>query len=237
MSSLKRTARIAGWIYLLMALPAPFALIYVPATLVVRGDAQATASNVLGREMLYRSGIVVGLASAVGFILLAVALHRLLSGVHRSLALLMVTLMAASATIAFLNEASALAALTLFHGPDYLSVFDATQRDALGLLFLGMRQQGIFINEMLWGLWLFPFGALVMRSGFIPKILGILLLVNGGAYVVASLTALLVPSTYNTVFLAAGPALLGELWMMLWLLIKGVRQQPLVPVLAGGGEP
>lgn len=219
-----RTARVAGLLYFLMGLPAPFSLIYVPRALTVPGNAAATATNVLGHEMLFRAGIVAGLASSVGFILLAIALHRLLSGVNKTHAALMVILVGVSVAIAFLNEVNNIAALTLFRGADFLSVFDKPQRDALGMLFLRLRGQGLVVNQVFWGLWLLPFGILVMRSRFLPRILGILLIVNGLAYVAGSLTSLLWPSYGPLVFNASLPALLGELWIMLWLLIKGVGE-------------
>jgi Domain of unknown function (DUF4386) len=221
-----RTARIVGLLYVLMGLPAPFSLIYIPRTLIVPGNATATASKILSHEMLFRAGIVTGLASAVGFIVLVIALYRLLSSVNRTHAALMVVLVAVSVAIGFLNEVNNIAALTLFRGADFLAVFDKPQRDALGMLFLGLHRQGLAVNEIFWGLWLFPFGVLVMRSGFLPRILGLLLIVNGFAYVAVSLTSLLLPSYAHVVSQAILPALLGELWIMLWLLIKGVKVQP-----------
>jgi len=220
------TGRVAGFLYLLMGIPAPFSLIYVPRTLIAPGNATATANNILGHEMLFRSGIVTGLASAVSFVLLVIALYRLLSGVNKTHAALMVILAVVSVAIAFLNEVNNIAALTLFRGGNFLTVFDKPQRDALGMLFLGLHHQGLVVNEIFWGLWLFPFGVLVMRSRFLPRILGVLLIVNCLAYVVASLTSLLLPSYAIVVSRAVLPALLGELWIMLWLLIKGAKVQP-----------
>jgi hypothetical protein len=139
----------------------------------------------------------------------------------------MVGLVLVSVAITFVNVLNNIAALTLFRGADYLSVFDKPQRDALAMLFLGLCGQGHAVNDIFWGLWLLPFGLLVMRSRFLPRILGLLLIVNCFAYVAASLTSLLFPSYANVVFRAILPALLGELWIMLWLLIKGANVQPL----------
>lgn len=222
-----KAARIAGAWYLSLAV-APFGLIYVPRTLIVRGDATATAKNILASEMLFRMGIVTELASAVFFVLLVMALYRLLSDVNRNRARLMVGLVLVSVAITFVNVVNNIAALTLFRGADfpYLSVLDKPQREALGMLFLGLHSQGLRVNQIFWGLWLVPFGLLVMRSNFLPRILGVLLVVNGFAYVAISLTWLLLPAYGSVAFNAAMPALLGELWIMLWLLIKGARVQP-----------
>jgi hypothetical protein len=219
------TARIAGLLYALTGVSGAFTLMYVPGALIVPGDATATASKILASEMLFRAGIVAGLASAVFFIFLAMGLYRLLSGVNKAHASLMVILVLVSVAIGFFNELNNIAALTLLGGTDFLAVFDKPQRDALAMLFLRLHAQGNFVNEIFWGLWLFPFGVLVMRSGFLPRILGVLLILNCFAYLAASLTWLVLPSYGAVVFRATLPALLGELWIMLWLLIKGVKAQ------------
>ncbi len=221
------TARVAGLLYLLMGIPGAFSLMYVPLTLIVPGNANATANNILASEMLFRIGIVSALISGTSFIFLVRALYRLLNGVSKTHASLMVTLVLVSVAIGFLNEVNNIAALILFRGADFLAVFDKPQRDALAMLFLRLHGQGNFINEIFWGLWLFPFGVLVMRSRFLPRILGVLLIVNCFGYLAASLTWLLLPSYGNLVSRATLPALFGELWIMLWLLIKGAKVQRL----------
>jgi len=223
MPATKRDARIAGLLYILMALPAPFALIYLPAKLIVPGDATVTANNVLAHETLFRAGIFGELFNGVGFILLVVVLYRLFRAVDQTQAALMVSLVLVSVAIGFVNVLNSIAGLTLFHGSDFLIAMAKTQRDALGMLFLNLHRQGITISEIFWGLWLFPFGVLVMRSGFIPRILGVLLIVNCFGYVAASLTSLFLPSYAKVISLIVLPTLLGELWIILWLLIKGVK--------------
>ena len=219
--------RLAGLLYVLMGIPATFSLVYVPRTLIVRGDAAATSRNILASEMLFRTGIVAELVYLLVFLLLAMALYRLLAGVNKTHASLMVSLVLASVAIGFLNVLNEVAALTLFRGADFLSVFDRRQLDALGMFFLGLYGRGLNINEALWGLWLFPFGVLVIRSGLIPRILGVLLIVNCFAYLAASLTALLLPAYSGLMHRVALIPETGELWIMLWLLIKGARVQPL----------
>jgi uncharacterized protein DUF4386 len=226
MQPTNRAARLAGFAYLLL-LPAPFSLMYVPNTLVVRGDAATTAGRILAHETLFQAGIFGELFYSVGFLLLAITLYRLLSVASRAGALLMVSLVAVSVALSFANVLNNGAALRLFRGGDFLGVFDKPQRDALGMLFLGLHSQGNLVNEIFWGLWLFPFGFLVMRSGFLPRVLGVLLIVNGFAYVAVSLTSLFAPDYARMVSRATLPALLGELWIMLWLLFKGVRVQRL----------
>ena len=222
-----KAARVAGAVYLSMIVTAPFSLVYIPSTLFVRGNATATANNILAHQTLFRLAIVADLITAVIFIFLVLALYRLLSGVNKTHASVMVALALVSAAVGFMNVLNHIAALTLFRGADFLAVLEKPQRDALAMLFLRLHGQGNVINEIFWGLWLFPFGVLVMRSGFLPRILGVWLIINGFAYVVLSFAGLLLPQYQDVAFRSAFPLLLGELAIMLWLVIKGAKVQPL----------
>lgn len=222
-----KAARVAGAVYLSMVFTAPFSLIYVPRTLIVRGNATATANNILTHETLFRLGIVADLIGSVIFIVLAIALYRLLSGVNKTHASLMVGLVLVSAAVGFINVLSNIAALTLFRGGEFLTVFDQPQRDALAMLFLRLHGQGNVINESFWGLWLLPFGVLVIKSRFLPRILGVWLIINGFAYLAISFTGLLLPPYMEKVYNVVFPVLFGEMAIMLWLLIKGAKVQPL----------
>jgi len=232
MDSLNRKARIAGLLYLLLVIPGPFSLIYIPSVLIVRGNATATANNVLARETLFRLGMVSDVAGAFFFILLIMALYRLLAGVNQARAALMVALVLVSAAVGLMNVLSNVAALTLFRGGDILAPLDKPQRDAFAMLFLRLHGQGNIINETFWGLWLIPFGILVFRSGFLPRFLGAWLIVNGFAYVALSFTGLLLPDYYSVAFRMAQPLLFGELAIMLWLLIKGAKAPTLAAAAA-----
>lgn len=223
MHPLKKAARIAGAIYASMVVTGPFSLIYVPTKLIVRGDATATASNILAHETMFRLAILADLVGQVIFICLAIALYRLLSSVNKTWAGLMVAFVLVSSAVGFLNTLNNIAALTLFRGADFLAVFDKPQRDALGMLFIRLHSQGILIDEMFWGLWLFPFGLLVFRSDFLPRFIGVWLMINCFGYVALSITALFFPAYYGTAFNWSQPVLFGELAIMLWLLIKGAK--------------
>ena len=131
------------------------------------------------------------------------------------------------APIYFLNTLNDAATLLLVRGGDFLSAFEKPQREALAMLFLRLHHHGVVANEIFWGLWLFPFGVLVYRSRFLPRILGVWLIVNGFAYLAVSFTGLLSPQYEDMVFKIAFPALVGEMAIMLWLVIKGAKPQPL----------
>jgi hypothetical protein len=218
-----KAARIAGAVYLSMVLTAPFSLIYVPSKLIVHGNATATADNILAHETMFRLSTLAELVGQVIFICLGFALCRLLRDVNKAWAWLMVGFVLVSAAVGFLNALNNIAALILFRGGEFLTVFDKPQRDALAMLFLRLHSNGHFINEIFWGLWLFPFGLLVFRSGFLPRILGIWLMINCFGYLALSVIALFFPDYYGTAFNLAQPVLFGELAIMLWLLIKGAK--------------
>jgi hypothetical protein len=218
-----KAARIAGAVYLSMVFTAPFTLLYVPGKLIVRGDATATANNILAHETMFRLSIFGDLVTAVIFICLGIALYRLLSGVNKTWAMMMLAFVLISAAVGFLDTLNNIAALILFRGGDFLSVFDKPQLNALGYLFIRLHSQGIFINELFWGLWLFPFGLLVFRSGFLPRFIGVWLMINCFGYVALSVIAIFFPPFYNVAFRWAQPVLFGELVVMLWLLIKGAK--------------
>src|SRR6202521_4875520 len=189
-----KTARVAGALYVLNGVNGFFSLQYVPGKLIVSGNAAATANNILAHEMLFRVGIVSELFCAAEFIFVVWALYRLLSGVNTTHASLMVILGLVPLPIMFLNVLNEVAALTLFRGADFLSVLDKPQRDALAMLFLWLHGSGIGASELLWGPFFIPFGLLVMRSGFLPRILGVLLIGVCFGYLADSLTTLLLPS-------------------------------------------
>jgi hypothetical protein len=224
MTSTRNPGRVAGFWYLLLVFGGPLRLIYIPTKLFVRGNATATASNIAGHEWLFRFGMLSDLVGGVVLIFLVLAFYRLFKEVDTHLAVLVVILGGVMpAVINFVGVVSDAAALTFVRGADFLTVFDKPQRDALALVFLRLRDQQNTAAEMLWGLWLFPLAFLVYRSRFLPRFLGVWLAINGVAYVILSVTGLLVPQYENTVFLGAQPALLGEVALMLWLVIKGAN--------------
>jgi len=221
-----KAARIAGAVFLFMSVFAIFGLIYVPGKLIVRGNATATVENILNHETLFSLAIISELFSKVIFIWLGFALYRLLSDVNKTWAQLMVAFVLVSAALGFVSALNNIAALTLFRGADFLSVFDKPQRDALGVMFIRLHGRGQIINEILLGAYIFPFGLLVFRSGFLPRFLGVWVIVNGFAWLPLSITALIFPLYYDVAFRIAVPILLGEVVTFLWLLIRGAKVSP-----------
>lgn len=227
MSSTYNPGRVAGFLYLLLGFSV-FRPIYVGGRLIVPQDALTTAHNIKAHELLFRMGIVADVLAGISCILVALALYQVFKGVDRKLALLMVIFGGLiPGIIDFFNVGSDIAALLLARGDPFLSVFETPQRGALAMLFLRVHDHGFLINEIFAGLWLFPFGVLVFRSTFIPRILGVALVINGFAYLAISFTGLLEPNYVDRVSKIASPAFLGEGVIILWLLIKGAKPQPL----------
>jgi hypothetical protein len=238
----RNPGRVAGLCYLLL-LVAPLRLVYIPSKLFVRGDASATAANIAAHETLFRLGIAADLFSGVAIILTVLAFYRLFRSTSRLLSALVVGLGGVlPAAIYFTNVVHDMAALTLIRGPEYLSVFDKPQRDALAMLFLNLHHQQVIAAEVLWGLWLLPLGLLVYRSGLFPrlagKVIGVWLIVNCVAYLIISYAGQFYPQSEGQVFNSLFPAMLGELVMMLWLIAKGVdveKWKAKEAARAGGG--
>lgn len=224
MDSLKRQSRIAALLYFLNGLPAPFALLYVPSVLIVRGNAAATANNVRHSELLLRLGMAGELFSATVIIFAMVAFYRLLNPVSQKHAMAMVILMVVSVPISYLNVLNDLAVLTFARGPAFLSgVFDKAQLDAFVLFFFRLHGQGIILAQIFWGLWLFPFAIAAWRSGFIPRFVSIAVTIAGCGYVISSSVSLFLPPSAQGIGDFATMLGAGE-FAFLWLLFRGAKE-------------
>ena len=225
MNSLKKQSRIAALLYFINCLPAPFALLYVPRALIVRGDAAATANNVRDSEALLRLGMAVELFSATMAIFAVLAFYQLFKSVSQKHALAMMILFLISVPISYLNVLNNLAALTCAQGPAFLSaVFDKAQLDALVMFFFRLHNQGIVLAQIFWGLWLFPFGLVVVRSGFIPRFVGIAAMIAGTGYLIASSISLFFPAfaQWGQLAMVLGVGEFAIAWMLIW----GAKEPP-----------
>lgn len=224
MTSTNRNARISGSLYLLLILAAPLRLLYIPNVLFVTGDAAATTRNLVAHETLFRFGIAADLLVGTITVFLALALYRLFRKVNPHLALLMLILGLMDVPLYFFGVASDAIALLIARGNDFLGAFGPAQHDALVVLSLKLHSQEIGAAQAFWGLWLIPLGLLVWRSGFLPRLLGGWLILNGLAYVAQCLAWALLPQYQDTISNIAFPIQFGEVVFMLWLLIMGARR-------------
>jgi len=218
-----KTARLAGFLWLLMFIFGPIAQI-VRSKLFVPGDMEATAGNIMANEFLFRVGFVSDLIMLVIFLLLPLVLYKLLNGVDKNLASLMVIFVVVSVPIGMLNLLNEFTALHLLSGADYLSVFDSVQLKAQAMLAYDLYLNGYEIANIFFALWLIPLGILVYKSGFLPKILGLLLVVGGCGLFVEVLIYFLFPGyeIVNTILIV--PQTIAEFVFILWILIKGIKE-------------
>ncbi len=210
-ATLRRDARIAGALYLVVVLAGMFCLAYVPSKL------GATMADAAAHAGLFRGGIAAFLLMQVAFLLLPLALYRVLGDVDRRAAVLMVVLAATSVPIGLIAVTHRMEALSLLQGA-------ATDADAAFALCLQRYGYGLRVASLFWGLWLLPFGWLVLRSGRIPRVLGLLLVLGGVGYVVQVFGGL-VPGFAESALAryVRMPAAFGEIGSCLWLLLFGAR--------------
>ena len=236
MSPNKTTAHVAGLLYLIVVVTGIVNLMYVPSQLQVPGDAAATVSNILASKSLFGLGIAAGVVCYTAFMLLPLVLYRLLGGIDRNVAVLMVALAVVSVPISLLNLSHKLDVLTLLGDADYLQAFTAAQLQTQVMLALDAYRNGALISEVFWGLWLLPFGYLVFKSGFIPRVLGILLMLGCFGYLINISARMLFPGYAETAIasIVSLPSALGEIGTCLWLLIAGIRKRKGAVVSAHG---
>jgi len=228
MRATRNLGRVVGLWYLSLVLFGPLTLLYIPNKLFLHGDAAATATNIAAHQLLFRVGMVADLFGSIVLIFLVFAFYRLFKDVDQQLAVwLVITGGVMPAVLQLVNFVNDAGALMVAQGPGFLSVFDKPQRDALVLLFVQLREHQITAAEILWGVWLFPMGALTYKSGFLPRFIGVWLIINGIAYVVLCVSRVMLPEYSDKLFIYLQPALFGELVIMLWLVIKGAGQTPL----------
>ena len=222
-NSLKKNARIIGLMYLIWVFTGIYGIFYITSQTIVQGDAAETANKILANEFLFRTGIINDIVSNTLWVLIVLALYHLLKQVNERQAKLMVALVLVQVPFVFFMEALNITSLMIFKG-ELLKTFELGQRQDLAMLFITINNNGVLILEMFWGLWLLPFGLLVWKSGFIPRVLGVFLILNGLAYVILSFVSLLFPDYQTLASQLAMPfIILGEISIMLWLLIKGVK--------------
>jgi hypothetical protein len=225
MNSNNKTARIAGILYLVVIVCGIFSELYVRANIKVHGDAITTANNVIASESLYRLGFVSDLIMITSYFLVALSLYIILKSVNKNLAVVMVLFNLISIPIMCINMLNHSAALVLMSGANYLKVFEPEQLQALVLLFLNFHNYGYLIAELFFGLYLFPLGYLVFKSGYLPKVLGVLLIIGSIGDLTVFFTFFLIPSHIEIISqFFDPPAGIAELSLCLWLLIKGVKQ-------------
>jgi len=231
MNSIKKTARMAGVLYFIYIVTTIFANAS-RTKLIVFGDAVATANNILASDWLFRIGFMSDVLAGVLFLLAAWALYVLLKPVNKNIALLFLLLNLGGVAVQCINMLNLFSAVLLLSGAGYLKAFQADQLQALAMLFLDLHKNGFMIAQLFYGAWLFPLGYLVFKSGYLPKILGIVLMVECFGWLMYPFQFFLFPSYVVISYLSFAVGFIGEFSLTLWLLIKGIKDQK--PVLIDG---
>jgi hypothetical protein len=227
MNSNKKTARIAGLFYLIVVITGIFNLLYVPSKLIVWSDAATSFNNIVGNETLFRLSIVAAIICYIAFLFLPLVLYKLLSPIHKTVAISMVALAVVSVPISLINLNNKMAVLTFIGKANYLNVFQLSELHTQVMLSLEHYNNGIEILTIFWGLWLLPFGYLVFKSDFLPKVLGIFLMIGCFGYLINFVGGFLF-SGYADLHIASFvsiPGSIGEIGICLWLLIMGAKEK------------
>lgn len=221
MGTNKFTARLAGFLYLIVVVTGMFSLAYVPSKLSVTGDTAKTVQNIAESEWLFRSGILSSVICYLAFLLLPFVLYKLLGHLDTIAAKIMVVFAVISVPMSLLNLQNRYGILSLIGGTD------AAQIQAQAAVLLNDYSNGILFAQIFWGLWLLPFGYLVFRSGFLPRVFGVLLMLGCFGYLLNFVGRTMIAdfgmyaiSRYVTI-----PAALGEIGICLWLLVRGINEQ------------
>jgi hypothetical protein len=231
----RETARGARIWYALLVVFSVLGILFADSRFYVPGDAAATVGRIMAGEWLFRLGIASNLAGQVCQIFLGLVLYRLFQSVDRNRARSLLALVVAMVPIAFLNMLNKFAPLILLRDSAFLKAFDQAQLQALAMLFIELQKYGTLIAGVFWGLWLLPLGLLVFKSGFFPRILGVLLLIGCAGYLLECLVAFLFPGARAIVSpIAQGLSAIGELPFVLWVIIRGARNPSRI---AGAPEP
>ena len=226
MNSNAKTARLAGLLYLVVVLTGIFYLMYVPSKLIAWDNAETTFRNISANEIPFRLGIAAGFVCYIAFLLLPLVLYKLFKPVDKPWAVLMVAFAVVSVPIAFINFGNEMQVLTLISKKDFLKTFDTGQLQTQVMMYLNAYRNGNQIISIFSGLWFFPFGYLIFKSGLLPKILGIFLMLGCFGYLIDFFSGFLFPA-YNETAISNYiilPASIGEIGTCLWLMIMGAKE-------------
>lgn len=218
----RKTARMAGVFYLMFIITLASAS-YFRSRIIVFGDIAATANNIMSSQGLLRIGFVTEIVSAVFFVLAAWALYVLLKPVNRNLALLFLLLNLGGVAVECINALNLFAALQFLSGANYLNVFQTGQLQAMAMSFLNSYTNGFMIAQIFFGTWLLPLGYLVYKSRFLPKLLGILLILDFFGILIWFFQFFLLPDYGILSYPGLAISFIAEISISLWLLIKGAK--------------
>lgn len=225
MNAHQKNARTAGFLYLIYIIVHVAADVIGRSKIIVYGDAALTARNILASAWQFRVGFMLDLLAAVLFLLTAWALYKLLKPVNKTMALLFLLLNAGGVALQAASDLFLPVSQMILSGADYLKVFQPDQLQALAMSFLYLYKNGFMIAQIFYGAWLFPLGYVVFKSGFLPKILGVVLMIHCCTWLMNSLQFFLFPGFTAIAYVSYPLGFIAEFGLSLWLLIVGAREQ------------
>ncbi|MDH7447128.1 DUF4386 domain-containing protein [Aquimarina sp. 2201CG14-23] len=225
MTSNKKIARLAGFVYLVLIISGMFSLLYVPSELIIYDDPASTVQNITDGDTLFRWSIIAGLICYATFLILPLILYKLLAHINKTQAVLMVAFSLISIPVSLYNITHKFDILTLISGVEYLSFLSPEQLQAQVMLSLDSYNNGIMIAQVFWGLWLFPFGYLVYKSNILPKFFGIFLMIGCIGYLLEFIGGFMIDGYYDmgiSTYIGI-PSAIGEIGICFWMLIAGAK--------------
>ena len=218
----KKAVTILRFLYPIWAILGIITLQYIPGKIVVAGDALMTAANIVANQTLFSISIVGGLVAQLIHIVAVLVLYKLFKSVDKNQALLIVVLGLIGVPITMLGTLNQAAAMMMTKRTEYMSAFDPTQLQALTMLFLDLFKKSEIISWLFWGLWLFPQGILIIKSGYFPRVFGFLMILAGFGYFLGSFVYFLLPNN-QTLANILNLLTMGEVAFMAWVMIKGAK--------------
>ncbi len=223
----KKTARIAGLLFLMMVVFGLAAEVFFRQKIFSTSDMATAANNILSNAFLYRAGIVSDMLMTLSYMLTALVLYKLLSSVNKNMASTMVVFAVSGSILLLFNVLIEIAPLYILNNNDFMGAFSISQRQALAMLFYNLYQHGYMIGQIFFSLWVLPLGILIYKSGFIPKILGILFIVETIFGLMAVIVHFLMPNaTIESMMML--PMMIAEFSFMFYLLIRGINESKLL---------
>jgi len=222
-----KAAKMAGMLYLIYIVLHLSADVIGRSKIIVYGDAATTAGNIMASAGQFRVGFMLDLFAALCFLITAWALYRLLKPVNKDIALLFLLLNLAGVAIQCASDLFLLASQLVLSGSDTIKVFQPDQLQATAMSFLYLYKNGFMIAQIFYGAWLFPLGYAVFKSGFLPRILGIVLMIHCFTWLMTSILFFLFPGFKAITYVSWPLGFIAEFGLTLWLLIKGVKDQRL----------
>lgn len=216
-------ARTAGFLYLVIIVFGIYSEVFIRSSLIVTGDAAATASNILASEGLFRFGFVADAIMLLSDVAIAVLFYVLLKPVSNTLALVAAAFRLTQAAILGFNLLNYYAALLLLNSAAYALAFNSDQLNTMAMLFLDLHGHGYDLGLIFFGLSNLILGSLVIKSGYFPAVLGYGLIAAAVVYLAGSFTRFIFPDYISFIEPVYIVPLIAELAFCLWLLVKGVR--------------